>query len=539
VEYNAKRLSGQQLLRSAWMLTPIKKENAMDQATQLAELALRYRLITHEQFTPHQSTPRSSLEAVFTVLTQSLAVDAKRLAHCIARETNYQSVDITLPISQWPYQALPLSLILKYRVIPYRRTNNHLTLACAYPLPPTAQQQLQFQSGCHIELAIIDFISLTEHLAELTRLLRQQQLTSYWQSPADHQPADITDFFNLLIRYAVDVRASDIHCEPHPTGLLIRLRIDGLLHELTRVTPNHAKQFITHIKVLAKMDIAEQRLPQDGHYQLTQDGSHYDLRVSVCPTIAGEKAVLRVLTGFARPLTIGELGLTERQHRQFQHAISQPHGLILVTGPTGSGKTMTLYTALQYLQHASKNIVTVEDPVEIQLPGAVNQIQINHKIDLTFARCLRSLLRQDPDIMMIGEIRDAETATIAISAAQTGHLVLATLHTNSASASIRRLTHMGVHSHHLIDTLLLIINQRLLRKLCQQCQRNESIQCPVCHDGYHGRTGVFELIQPRGNWDPSRLQPDYDLLQAARDKIDQHITDQAEVTRVIQWGNPA
>jgi protein transport protein HofB len=538
MEYNAKRLSGQ-LLRSAWMLTLIKKENAMDQATQLAALALRYRLITHEQFAPHQSAIQPSLETVFTILTQSLAVDAKQLARYIAQETNYQLVDITQPIVQLPCQALPLPLILKYRVIPYRRTSNHLTLACAYPLSPAARQQLQFQLGCHIELAIIDFISLTKRLTELTHLLRRRQLTNYWQSPTDHQPTDIADFFNLLIRYAVDARASDIHCEPAPTGLLIRLRIDGLLHELTRLPSANAKQFITHIKVLAQMDIAEQRLPQDGHYQLTQDKNLYDLRASVCPTIAGEKAVLRVLTGFTQPLTIGELGMTERQHRQFQHAISQPHGLILVTGPTGSGKTMTLYTALQYLQHASKNIVTVEDPVEIQLPGAINQIQINHKIDLTFARCLRSLLRQDPDIMMIGEIRDAETATIAISAAQTGHLVLATLHTNSASASIRRLTHMGIHSHHLIDTLLLIINQRLLRKLCQQCQRNKSIQCPVCHDGYHGRTGVFELIQPHGNWDPDRLQPDYALSQAARDKIDQHITDQAEVTRVIQWENPA
>jgi protein transport protein HofB len=510
----------------------------MDQATQLVELALRYQLITDEQFALHQSTAQL-LEAVFTTLTQTLAVDAKRLAHCIAQETHRRLVDVTLPIAQLPYQALPLPLILKYRVIPYQQTANCLTLVCAFPLSPAALHQLQFQLGCHIELAMTDFISLTDILAGLTRLLRQQQLTNYWHTPADHQPADITDFFNLLVRYAVEVRASDIHCEPDPTGLLIRLRIDGLLHELIRVAPNKAKQLITHIKVLAKMDIAEQRLPQDGHYQLTQDDTNYDLRVSVCPTITGEKAVLRVLTGFTKPLVIGELGMTKQQHQQFQHAIIQPHGLILVTGPTGSGKTMTLYTALQYLQHASKNIVTVEDPVEIQLPGVINQIQINHKIDLTFARCLRSLLRQDPDIMMIGEIRDAETATIAISAAQTGHLVLATLHTNSASSSIRRLTHMGIHNHHLIDTLLLIINQRLLRKLCQQCQGSESTQCPVCHDGYHGRTGVFELIQPHGNWNPSRLQPDYDLSQAARDKIKQQITDQAEVTRVIQWGNPA
>ncbi|NKB47660.1 MAG: hypothetical protein GKR77_07730, partial [Legionellales bacterium] len=499
--------------------------------------AVRHCFITDEQAsTIINDTLPISCETVFIALIKTHAVNASLLAQSIAQQTQHPLITLPNRVTQLPYQAFSLALLLQYRLIPYQQTKTSFLFACAFPPSSNLIHQLQFRLGQQIQFGIVDFTQFRDVLTQLTQLLRQQYLQTYWQVDANQTSTMIADFLTQLTTHAVEIRASDIHCESHTSQAMIRLRVDGLLHPLMQLPLSIAQQLTAHIKVLARLDIAEQRLPQDGHYQLKLQSAIYDLRVSVCPTSQGEKIVTRVLTGLTHPLATTQLGMTDSQHQQFQHAIHQPYGLILVTGPTGSGKTLTLYTALQHIQHVSKNIVTVEDPIEIQLPG-IHQIQVNTKIDLTFSCCLRALLRQDPDIIMIGEIRDPQTARIAIQAAQTGHLVFATLHTHSAKSSIKRLTQMGIPANHLLDSLLLIINQRLLRKRCLQCQTNDSTHCPACHAGYHGRCGVFELIPFEHDENTIAKHPGDSLLQAAQRKIDQGITDHTEVTRVIQLGS--
>lgn len=329
---------------------------------------------------------------------------------------------------------------------------------------------------------------------------------------------------NRLIKYAREQSASDIHLECHEQYSLVRFRQDGLLQKITELPIDLAARIITRLKILAKMDIAEKRLPQDGHFHLHD----IDIRMSTCPTLFGEKIVLRLLDIHKVTLTTDKLGLTTEQHQLFLKKISAPQGFILVTGPTGSGKTVTLYSALQYLNNSEKNISTVEDPIEIQLPG-INQVNINAKIGLDFAYGLKTLLRQDPDIIMVGEIRDKETAEIALQAANTGHLVLSTLHANSAIEALTRLHMMGIPQYQLLHTISLVIAQRLVRKLSLPDRT------------YQGRIGVFELLPvtaevaqcilsgkdlPKQNYFVS-------LQEAALIKVTAGVTDIHEVQRVI------
>lgn len=302
----------------------------------------------------------------------------------------------------------------------------------------------------------------------------------------------MADYVNQLLRDAIIKQASDIHIEPYDTYCRIRFRCDGLLIEIATIPLHFADRVITRLKIMAQMNIAERRLPQDGRMK-SEFNKKIDIRVSTCPTLFGEKIVLRLLNNQTIPLAIETLGMTNEQQQLFLEKLQQPQGLILVTGPTGSGKTITLYSALQSLNHAEKNISSVEDPVEIELPG-INQINANTKIGLDFATVLRTLLRQDPDIIMVGEIRDLETATIALQAAQTGHLVFSTLHTNSAIETIARLQAMGIEPYQWTSSISLVIAQRLVRKLCAYCRDNSAEGCGECHNGYLGRTGVFELL---------------------------------------------
>ncbi len=293
------------------------------------------------------------------------------------------------------------------------------------------------------------------------------------------------------IKNAILQEASDIHIEPFDHSCRIRYRRDGILHEVTQIPSHLAVRFITRLKVIAKLDITERRLPQDGRFQLYD----VDIRMNTCPTLFGEKVVLRLLNANKIALDISTLGFSDEQKKLFIENITRPQGMIIITGPTGSGKTVTLYSALNYLNSIEKNISTVEDPIEIQLEG-INQININSKIGLKFSTVLRTLLRQDPDIIMLGEIRDEETARIAIQAAQTGHLVLATLHTNSAIEAITRLRSIGISSHDIITSVSLIISQRLLRKLCHHCKllENPHHGCTQCLNGYQGRIGIYEFF---------------------------------------------
>jgi general secretion pathway protein E len=332
-------------------------------------------------------------------------------------------------------------------------------------------------------------VSEVESDADLTRMMQELPAVEDLLETADDAP--IIRMLNALLTQAARDGASDIHIEPYERHSSVRFRVDGTLREV--VQPNRALHaaLISRLKIMAQLDISEKRLPQDGRISLRIGTRAMDVRVSTLPSAHGERAVLRLLDKSQNKLELQAVGLQGTVLQRLQQLIGQPHGIILVTGPTGSGKTTTLYAALSRLDAARSNIMTVEDPIEYELAG-VGQTQVNPKIDLTFAKALRAILRQDPDVIMIGEIRDFETAQIAIQASLTGHLVLATLHTNDAASAVTRLTDMGVEPFLLSSSLLGVLAQRLVRKRCLHCQGAGCAEC--AHSGYQGRTGIFELL---------------------------------------------
>ncbi len=332
-------------------------------------------------------------------------------------------------------------------------------------------------------------VSEVQNDADLSRMMQELPAVEDLLETSDDAP--IIRMLNALLTQAARDGASDIHIEPYERTSSVRFRVDGTLREV--VQPNRALHaaLISRLKIMAELDIAEKRLPQDGRISLRIGTRAVDVRVSTLPSAHGERAVLRLLDKSESKLSLESVGMQGDVLRRFEQLIAQPHGIILVTGPTGSGKTTTLYAALQRLDASQSNIMTVEDPIEYELPG-IGQTQVNAKIDLTFAKALRAILRQDPDVIMIGEIRDFETAQIAIQASLTGHLVLATLHTNDAASAVTRLTDMGVEPFLLSSSLLGTLAQRLVRKLCKHCGGPGCTECG--QTGYQGRTGVFELL---------------------------------------------
>ncbi len=340
-------------------------------------------------------------------------------------------------------------------------------------------------------------VSEVENDADLARMMQDLPAIEDLLETADDAP--IIRMLNALLTQAARDGASDIHIEPYERHSCVRFRVDGTLREV--VQPNRALHtaLISRLKIMAELDISEKRLPQDGRISLRIGTRAVDVRVSTLPGAHGERAVLRLLDKSAGKLSLEAVGMQGDVLVQFEQLIGQPHGIILVTGPTGSGKTTTLYAALGRLDAGSSNIMTVEDPIEYELAG-IGQTQVNTRIDLSFAKALRAILRQDPDVIMIGEIRDFETAQIAIQASLTGHLVLATLHTNDAASAVTRLTDMGVEPFLLSSSLLGVLAQRLVRKLCPACQSGtgaslRAVGCAACgHTGYQGRTGIFELL---------------------------------------------
>ena len=337
-------------------------------------------------------------------------------------------------------------------------------------------------------------------------------------SEAAASKAPVIQFVELLLSQAIKSRASDIHIEPQENAMVVRMRIDGVLTDMVPPPRKMQAAVTTRIKILSRMNIAERRLPQDGRFKIKTTGADVDIRVSAIPTIYGEKIVMRILDSSSLNHNLEELGLEPDLLRQFKTVLSQPHGIVVVTGPTGSGKSTTLYSALNYLRDPRKNITTVEDPVEYRLRG-INQIQVKPEIDLDFASCLRAILRQDPDIIFIGEIRDKETVEIAIKASLTGHLVLSTFHTNDAPSAISRLAYMGIERYLLASTLNLVMAQRLVRRVCERCKQETELTedllrrlrisaeqaagatfykgagCAYCNGvGYLGRAPVFEFM---------------------------------------------
>jgi general secretion pathway protein E len=333
---------------------------------------------------------------------------------------------------------------------------------------------------------------------DLTKLLQDVPAIEDLLESSDDAP--VIRMINALLTQALREGASDIHIEPFEQTSVVRFRIDGALRDVVRPRKAIHASLISRIKIMAQLDIAEKRLPQDGRITLRVGGKGVDVRVSTLPTGHGERAVLRLLDKEAGRLDLSHLGMSDWLMPQFDAIIKQPHGIVLVTGPTGSGKTTTLYAALSRLNASDTNILTVEDPIEYDLIG-VGQTQVNARIDMSFAKALRAILRQDPDVIMIGEIRDLETAQIAVQASLTGHLVLATLHTNDAAAAVTRLLDMGIEPFLLSSSLLGVMAQRLVRKLCVHCKRQDghtwhAVGCDKCGStGYHGRVGVYELLQ--------------------------------------------
>ncbi|HHF2953852.1 TPA: type IV-A pilus assembly ATPase PilB [Vibrio diabolicus] len=444
-------------------------------------------------------------------------------------------------LSQYEYASLCQQLglrelITRHNALPLNRTPSTLLLAVADPTNQQAEDDFRFATGLQIELVLADFRQLSAAIRRLygrslsheksgLKEINQEELANLVDVGADEidniedlsqDESPVSRYINQILLDAVRKGASDIHFEPYEKMYRVRLRCDGILIE-TQQPPSHlSRRLSARIKILSKLDIAERRLPQDGRIKLklNQDTA-IDMRVSTLPTLFGEKIVLRLLDSSSASLDIDKLGYSEQQKQLYLDALRRPQGMILMTGPTGSGKTVSLYAGLSILNKPEINISTAEDPVEINLSG-INQVQVQPKIGFGFAEALRSFLRQDPDVVMVGEIRDLDTAEIAIKASQTGHLVLSTLHTNSAAETVIRLSNMGVESFNLASSLSLIIAQRLARKLCSHCKQSQELTvqlqhlgiqasdnifkanpdgCNECTHGYSGRTGIYEVMR--------------------------------------------
>ncbi|CAI1807604.1 type II secretion system protein GspE [Serratia proteamaculans] len=462
------------------------------------------------------------------------------------------------------------ALCRRYQALALSEDQHSLSVALTEEAPQALLSALRFATGKRIHLE-------QWPAARLELELNQRQIQD--DRPAQDAPevgpdtpsldddsdAPVVQFINQALRIAIQRRASDIHFEPYQQALRIRLRIDGVLQTITSPPFVLAARLCARLKIMGQLDIAERRLPQDGQLSVQLDNASYSMRIATLPTLHGEKVVLRILQTERQELPLDRLGMDPTALAQFAAALSCPQGMILVTGPTGSGKTVTLYSGLRQLNDAQSNLCSVEDPIEIPLFG-VNQTQINAKTDLDFSRVLRALLRQDPDVIMIGEIRDRETAEIAVKAAQTGHLVLSTLHTNSTSETLTRLTHMGIPGYLIAACLKLVIAQRLVRKLCSHCrhQQSQAIRFPTaiwatpllpwqadgcehCFGGYYGRTGVYELLTitpevqsgllqgaaPGQLAEIARQQGQITLLQAGLTLVSQGVTSLEEVYRIV------
>jgi len=528
--------------------------------------------------------------AFTTVLVENELFTSKALADYCEAQFGIPLLDLdAIEINEIPQSFLNEKLIFKHHVLPVYSQNQTLYVAMADPSNVSALEDFGFSFGLHVEALLVEENKLSkaiqslvddtanldlgeisdEDINDLEVSEENSRLDEKQNNKEDDAP--IVVYINKILMDSIRRGASDLHFEPYEHKYRIRFRIDGILHEIASPPINLANRFSARLKVMARMDIAERRLPQDGRIKLkTGRNKAIDMRVNSLPTMWGEKIVIRILDSSAANLNIDILGYDDKQKQLYLNALSRPQGMILVTGPTGSGKTVSLYTGLNILNTVETNISTAEDPVEINLPG-VNQVQINNKAGLTFAAALRAFLRQDPDIVMVGEIRDLETAEISIKAAQTGHLVLSTLHTNSAAETLTRLLNMGVPAFNIASSVSLIIAQRLARRLCEHCKKPkmleaellpkigfsaeqiaqgiklyEPVGCDKCTGGFKGRVGIYEvmpmsseiakLIMAEGNSiqiaEQAISEGMYSLRMSALEKARLGVTSLSEVERV-------
>ncbi|WP_028490936.1 type IV-A pilus assembly ATPase PilB [Thioalkalivibrio sp. ALE19] len=533
---------------------------------------------------------RTQQTPLMALLADKGDVPEPRLVEAAAEEFGLPVLDMAAFDEEViPRDHLNEKLIQKHHALPLMQRGNRLFIAVSDPTNLVATDEFKFATGMPVEAVLVEPKKLDRAIddalnaaSQLMEDLGDDELDSLnveADSDADNaseegdavDDAPVVRFVNKLLMDAINRKASDIHLEPFEKDFRVRFRIDGVLHEVAHPPTSLAPRILARVKVMSRMDIAERRIPQDGRIKLKLSRTRaIDFRVSSLPTLFGEKIVLRILDPSSASMGIDQLGYEEEQKAQYLEALGRPYGMILVTGPTGSGKTVSLYTGLGILNTSDRNISTAEDPSEINMPG-VNQVNINPKVGLTFASALRAFLRQDPDVIMVGEIRDLETAEIAIKAAQTGHLVLSTLHTNDAPQTLTRLANMGVPPYNIASSILLIIAQRLARRLCPACKAPEELPeetlrdegftdeeleqgftvyrpvgCDQCTNGYKGRVGIYQvlpiseelerIILENGNSTELARQAEKegikDLRRAGLHKVIEGLTSLEEVNRV-------
>lgn len=454
---------------------------------------------------------RQKQQSLILHIAKNHRLNHRVLANAVVDFFNLTFIDLTnYNVQNFPQSIIDDKIIRQHNILPIEKNDTLIHLAIVDPSCLSIIDEIKFRTGLNAKVSIADYSSMQEKIETYLNL------SHYHFAQDDNNDFQIINYVQQILIDAVQQGASDIHFEIYEKLFRIRMRIDGFLYDRIKPPIATSQRIISRIKVLANLDIAEKRLPQDGRFTFKNDNLSRECRVSTCPTLFGEKVVIRILENDKVALNVDELGFEDLQKQWFLQAIQQPQGLILVTGPTGSGKSVTLYTALNILNTEEKNISTVEDPVEIQLSG-INQVHTHPKIGLTFAHVLRTFLRQDPDVIMVGEIRDLETADIAIKAAHTGHLVLSTLHTNNAAESLTRLQNMGIANYNIATAVNLIIAQRLVRKLCPHCKIPKTYphntledigfkeeihklnlfsagNCDNCMQGYKGRLAIFEFL---------------------------------------------
>jgi type IV pilus assembly protein PilB len=506
----------------------------------LGQLLLNNKLITEEQLKTGLEAQAKNGGRLGSTLIKLGIIDEDQLVTFLSKQYDAPAIKLS------DYQTdpsitkfIPHDVVLKYHIFPVAKVGATLTIAMSDPSNVFAIDDVKFMTGYNVEPVVASesaiSSAISEHYGETDAL---QNVMDSLQGTEDNidmvqeaeddidigelkqavEEAPVVKLVNLILSEAIDRGGSDIHIEPYEKTFRVRYRIDGVLYDVMQPPPKLRAALSSRLKIMAELDIAERRLPQDGRIKLKVRGKPIDLRVSTLPTLFGEKIVMRILDKSNLNLDLTQLGFEDQALKDFEEAIRSPFGMVLVTGPTGSGKTTSLYSALSTINAIDVNIMTVEDPVEYNLLG-INQVHVKEEIGLTFAAALRSFLRQDPDIVMVGEIRDFETAEIAVKAALTGHLVLSTLHTNDAPSTISRLLNMGVEPFLVSASVLLILAQRLARKVCQKCKEVEDIPvpalvkigfseeeakkvkcykgkgCPSCNDtGYKGRIALYEVM---------------------------------------------
>jgi type IV pilus assembly protein PilB len=569
-------------------------EPAMNDSVSLTGLARQMvlaELLDEKTAQQAQSQAQRNKLSLVTYLVQNKLVKSRVLAELASEQFGVSFVDLnSIDKESQPKDLVTEKLVRQHRVLPLWRRGNKLFIAVSDPTNHQAVTDIQFSTGMNTEAILVEddklgeaiekfFDSATSGMEDLGDIdldgLDVEAVNDDTQDKGDGNAADdapVVRFVNKMLLDAIKGGSSDLHFEPYEKAYRVRFRTDGILHEIARPPIQLSPRISARLKVMAGLDISERRKPQDGRIKMRISKSKsIDFRVSTCPTLWGEKIVMRILDSASAQMGIDALGYEESQKELYMSALKQPQGMILVTGPTGSGKTVSLYTGLNILNTVDVNISTAEDPVEINLEG-INQVNVNPKQGMDFTAALKSFLRQDPDIIMVGEIRDLDTASIAIKAAQTGHMVMSTLHTNSAAETLTRLRNMGVPSFNIATSVNLIIAQRLARKLCNNCKKEiqiprdtlleegfpedkigtfkiyEPAGCENCNGGYKGRVGIYEvvkntpalqrIIMEEGNSIDISIQMRKDgfndLRTSALLKAMQGVTSLAEVNRVTK-----